>query len=108
MFLEAFHIQFISIIGWAFHRSWCRKACRLPSPFAEGFLAYLGGVLAGPVAYLIIDRIVMRSREAYFFPRLGYLLGVGRLRFGFVVSFLDPSDVEAGASSERIGHINRK
>ena len=44
-------------------------------PFAEGILAYLGGVLAGTVAYLIIDRIVMRSRDAYYFPRLGYLLG---------------------------------
>ena len=45
-------------------------------PLAEGLLSYFGGVLAGITAYLIVDRIVMASRDAYYFPALGYSLGV--------------------------------
>ena len=64
------------------------------SPLAEGLFAYFGGVVAGITAYLIVDRIVMKSRDAYYYPALGYLLAavayvlvfcglvVGMLRWG--------------------------
>jgi peptidoglycan/LPS O-acetylase OafA/YrhL len=44
--------------------------------FAEGFLAYAGGLAAGVAAYVLVDRVVMRSRNAYYSQALGLSLGI--------------------------------
>ena len=45
-------------------------------PLAEGLLAYAGGVMAGVAAYLLVDRLVMARRNAYYSPVLGRSLGI--------------------------------
>jgi peptidoglycan/LPS O-acetylase OafA/YrhL len=40
-------------------------------PFVEGLLGYIGGVVAGAVAYICIDRVVLAKRSTYYSPRKG-------------------------------------
>lgn len=44
------------------------------TPMAEGLIGYCGGVSAGVIAYLLIDRVVMRERNRFFSPTLGITL----------------------------------
>jgi peptidoglycan/LPS O-acetylase OafA/YrhL len=44
--------------------------------FAEGLLAYSGGLVAGIVAYLLVDKLVMTWRNEYYSPELGRSLGI--------------------------------
>ena len=51
------------------------KRLELVGSFVEGVCAYGLGVLAGAVAYLLIDRAVLAKRSLYYTPQAGLILG---------------------------------
>lgn len=52
------------------------KHLQFAHPFVTGVVGYLGGVLAGVAAYVLVDKIVMAKRDAFYSRAIGSVSGI--------------------------------